>query len=78
MNMNKRFSKDELCALAALPDGELWCEIQKIANSYGLNLPPKMPPHEDLEKLRCFARGEKLPTAEMMRLVSKYRKEYGI
>ncbi len=78
MNMNKKFSKEDLDRLAALPDDKLWCEIQKIAQGYGLNLPPKQPPKEDLEKLRAFARGEKIPTSEMMRLVSKYRKEYGI
>ncbi len=78
MNMNMKFSKEELSALAALPDDALWCEIQRIAEGYGLKLPPKKPPHEDLEKLRSFARGERIPTAEMMRLVSKYRKEYGI
>ncbi len=76
--MNMKFSKDELERLAALPDEALWCEIQKIARGYGLSLPERMPPHQDLEKLRSFARGEKIPTAEMMRLVSKYRKEYGI
>ncbi len=76
--MNMKFSKEEMEKLAALPDDKLWCEIQKIASGYGLKLPPRMPPHDDLEKLRAFARGDKIPTAEMMRLVSKYRKEYGI
>ncbi len=76
--MNIKFTKEELEALAALPDDKLWCEIQKIAKNYGLTLPQNQPPHNDLEKLRGFARGEKISTPEMMRLVNKYRKEYGI
>ncbi len=76
--MNMKFSREELLALASLPDDKLWCKIREIAKEYGLSLPDKMPPHEDLERLRSFARGEKIPTAEMMRLVSKYRREYGI
>lgn len=72
-----KFSREELEALAALPDDKLWCEIQKIAKSYGFSLPEKSPTHEELEKLRKIALGSKISTPEAMMLINKYRKGLG-
>ncbi len=72
-----KFSREELEALAALPDDKLWAEIQKIAKSYGFALPEKTPTHEELEKLRKIALGSKISTPEAMMLINKYRKGLG-
>ena len=68
------FSREELEALAALPDDALWAEVQKIAKTYGLTLPSKTPSHAELEKLRKIATGGKISMPEAMYLINKYKK----
>ena len=69
-----KFSKEELLALAALPDDRLWEEVKRIAVSYGINLPQKAPSHEELEKLRSIATANKIPMGEAMTLINKYKR----
>ena len=69
-----KFTREELSALAALPDERLWGEIQKIASGYGINIPQKTPSHEELEKLRQIATAGKISMPEAMRLINKYKK----
>ncbi len=69
-----KFTREELSALAALPDDKLWAEVEKIATGYGINLPNRTPSHEELEKLRQIANGGKISMPEAMRLINKYKK----
>ena len=69
-----RFDKEKLEALASLPDDMLWAEIVRIADGFGYALPNETPSHEDLEKLRCAARTEKINVSEAMRYARQYKK----
>lgn len=72
-----KFSKEELEALARLPDDKLWEEVKRIAAGYGINLPQKVPSHEELEKLRSIATANKIPMGEAMMLINKYKRGAG-
>jgi hypothetical protein len=72
-----RFDKSRLEALAALPDDELWCQVQNIAKGYGLNLPSTQPSHAELERLRGIATGGKISMSEAMMLINKYKRGMG-
>lgn len=72
-----KFTKEEIEKLAALPDDELWCQVQTIAKGYGLNLPNTQPSHTELEKLRSIATGGKISMPEAMMLINKYKKGMG-
>lgn len=70
-----RFDKEKLAELIALPDDELWRTIVSIGKTHGFTLPPKTPPHEDLDKLRKIAKdGAKMNVTAAMRILSKYAK----
>ncbi len=69
-----KFSHEEIEALAALPDDQLWAKVQSIAKTYGLTLPDKTPSHTELEKLRQIALGGKISMPEAMYLINKYKK----
>lgn len=69
-----RFDKSQLEALAALPDDKLWCEVVRIAASFGYALPEQTPRHEDLEKMREAVRSEKLNVTDAMRILNQYKK----
>ncbi len=69
-----KFSHEEIEALAALPDDQLWAKVQSIAKTYGLTLPEKTPSHAELEKLRQIALGGKISMPEAMYLINKYKK----
>lgn len=68
------FSREELEALAALPDEELWAKVQTIAKTYGITLPSKTPSHAELEKLRQIAIGGRISMPEAMYLINKYKR----
>ena len=72
-----KFTKEEIDRLAALPDDELWCQVQAIAKGYGLKLPQTPPSHAELEKLRSIATGGKISMPEAMMLINKYKKGMG-
>ena len=72
-----RFDKDKLNEMVALPDDELWCQVQNIARGYGLNLPSTQPSHAELEKLRGIATGGKISMSEAMMLINKYKRGMG-
>jgi hypothetical protein len=72
-----KFTKEEIDRLAALPDDELWCQVQNIARGYGLNLPNTQPSHAELEKLRGIATGGKISMSEAMMLINKYKRGMG-
>ncbi len=68
------FSREELLALAALPDEELWCKVKEIAAAFGISLPRETPSHAELEKLRQIATGGKISMPEAMYLINKYKR----
>lgn len=69
-----KINKEKLEALAALPDDALWSEIVKMAAAYGFAMPRETPPHEKLEQLRDAVRGQRVNTAEALRILNSYRK----
>ncbi len=69
-----KINREKVMELAAKPDGELWCEVVKIAKSHGISLPEKTPPHEELEKLRGAVTGAKLNVGDALRIIDTYRK----
>jgi len=69
-----RVDKERLAALAAMPDGELWAEIVKIAGTYGINMPQGVPPHAELERLRSTVTGARMNVGEALRILNGYRK----
>ena len=73
-----KINKEAIERLAALDDRELWLEIKKIAGEYGIKLTTKEPSHEELEKIRAIVRGGNLSMTDAMRLVSEYKKKYGV
>ena len=73
-----RIDKEKMDKLAALPDGELWQEIRKIAQQSGFTLPEKAPSHEELDKVRgAVAGGAKINLAEAIRVVNNDRRSAG-
>ncbi|MBQ8321809.1 MAG: hypothetical protein IJX92_05540 [Clostridia bacterium] len=68
------FSREQIEAIAALPDEKMWVEVRRIASSFGFTLPVECPPHKDLEKLREMALGNKISPADAMRLVNTYKR----
>ena len=73
-----KLDREKMNRLAALSDGELWCEIRKMAGGYGFKLPDAVPSHGELEKLRGIMTAEKINTAEALRLVNDYRRKHNI
>ena len=70
-----KIDKEKLSALAALPDDELWAQIQAIAKKYGFKLPEKAPSHSEMEKIRSLATdGAKPNMNEALKLINEYRK----
>jgi hypothetical protein len=69
-----KINREKILELAAKSDTELWCEVVKIARTYGISLPEKTPPHEELEKLRGAVSGTKFNAADAIRLIDAYRK----
>lgn len=69
-----KINKEKLEALAALPDDMLWAEIVKAASAYGFAMPKETPPHEKLEALRDSVRGQRINTAEALKILNNYRK----
>lgn len=70
MKLDKSIT-ERLCGLS---DEALWCEIRKIALSYGLCLPEGMPSAENLEKVRCALGAGEISTREAMRIVNEYKR----
>ena len=69
-----RFDKNQLQALAALPDDELWREVVKIASSFGYSLPEQTPSHNDLQKMRDAISGQKISITDAAKLLNQYKK----
>lgn len=73
-----RLNKEELRALAALGDRDLWAAVKNIAQRYGIKLPDASPSHADLDRLRALlAAPEKIKMSEAIRLVNEYKKKGG-
>lgn len=68
-----RIDRNQLQALAALPDDRLWAEVLKMASQYGFELPRETPPHDQLQKLRELATGARLNLSDAMRLLNQYK-----
>jgi hypothetical protein len=69
-----RVNKEQLEALAALPDDMLWSEIVRVAATYGFTLPKTTPQHGELERLRETVRGDKLNVSDALKLINSYRR----
>ena len=72
-----KINKEQLEAMAALPDDVLWAEIVAIAAGYGVTLPRETPRHNDLEKLRGAVTGSKLNMSDALRVLNSYRRGCG-
>lgn len=71
-----KIDKEQLKRLAEKSDGELWSDIRQIAGSHGFKLPEKVPPHEELMKIRAALTGaEKLNMLDAVKLLNNYRKK---
>lgn len=68
-----KINKEKLDALCALPDEELWREVQKIAATYGLKLPDKTPSKEEMQKMRSTVCGTKINLSEAIKLINSYK-----
>ena len=69
-----RIDKEQIKAIAALPDDKLWATVVSMAKGYGFSLPEKTPPHEELEKLRSMVNTEKINVGDAVKLLNNYRK----
>lgn len=68
-----KINKEKLEALCAMPDEELWREIKKIAETYGLKLPDKTPSKEEMQKMRNTVCGTRINFAEAIKLINSYK-----
>ncbi len=70
-----KFDKGKLKELCAMDDTSLWCEVRKIAASYGLKLPEATPAHSEMERMRAAVNGgEKINFPEAMKIINEYRR----
>lgn len=69
-----KINREQIEALAALPDEKLWSEIVKIASAHGFTLPVACPPHSELEKLRGAVLGNKINVGDALKILNNYRK----
>ena len=69
-----KINKQQLEALLALPDDQLWREAVRMAASYGISLPKETPPKEQLDKLRGVAGSGRISARDAFRLISEYKR----
>ena len=70
-----RIDKDKLDALCRMPDDELWCEVCKIAKSYGFTLPNNTPSKSDMQKLRgAVSANGKINLANAVKILNEYKR----
>ena len=70
-----RFDPEKLNALCALPDNELWAQIQSIAASHGISLPKACPSAKTMQEIRSAASGgAKIKLGEAIRVINEYKK----
>ena len=73
-----RIDMEKLRALIALPDAELWAQARKMAAEYGFPLAERVPPHEELERLRNMVReGERIRLTDAAKIINQYRERRG-
>lgn len=70
-----KINKEKLDALCAMPDEELWHEVQKIAASYGFKLQGKAPSKEEMQKMRNAVSGSKINFGEALKIINNYKGE---
>lgn len=70
-----KINREKIEALCAMPDDELWREVQKIASGYGFKLPDKVPSKEDMQKMRNAVCGTKINLTEALKIINNYRGE---
>lgn len=69
-----KIDREKLKTYAAKGDSELWLDVCGMAKKYGYVLPERVPPHEDMERLRRILCGdEKISLAEGMKLLNSYK-----
>ena len=69
-----KINKEQLEAMAALPDEALWAQIVAMAKGYGITMPEATPPHRELEKLRGAVTGSRLNISDALRVLNSYRR----
>ena len=69
-----KLNREMLKQYAMLGDAELWREICAMGSKYGYKLPPNVPSHAEMEKIRTLMRGdEKIGLSEAMKLLNEYK-----
>lgn len=72
-----KINKQQLAALAALPDEALWQEIVTMGAKHGIKIPTEPPSHEELLRLRgIISDPDKLRMSDAIRAVNDYKKKY--
>lgn len=70
-----KINKEQLSALADMPDSALWQTIRDIAKSHGYELPTNQPTSAEMNKIRGAMRGtEKINMSEALGLLKNFRK----
>lgn len=71
-----KINKEQMKALAAKSDEELWREVMNLAAGHGYDLSGSKPKKEDLDKVRRALTGvEKLSLMEAAKLLNNYKKK---
>ena len=68
-----KIDKSKLSALSAMGDEELWRQIRAIASAYGITLPEKAPPSQELSRVRSAFNGERLNLCEAVNAIKSYK-----
>ena len=68
-----KINKEKIEALCAMPDEELWREVQKIARGYGFKLPDRVPSKEDMQKMRNAVSGTKINLGDALKIINSYK-----
>lgn len=68
-----KIDREKMEALCAMPDEQLWREVQRIAASYGFKLPDKVPSKEEMQKMRDAVSGTKINLGEALKIIKNYK-----
>ena len=72
-----RIDKNKLSCMAVIKDDDLWRQIKSIASLYGISLPDKTPPGEELARVRAAFNGDKLNLNEAINAIKAYKGRNG-
>lgn len=69
-----KINREKLEEMMKLSDEELWREVKRLSQSYGIRLNGKEPTKEEMKRLRSIASGGKINIGEAMKLVNEYKR----